>query len=444
AADAPYAAYIECDDHAIVSASPELFFRLNGEHLISKPMKGTARRGLASADDLEARRRLYESQKNRAENVMITDMVRNDMGRIAAPGSVQVPRLFETEKYPTVWQMTSTVSVQTKAPVAGVFRALFPCASVTGAPKVSSMAIIAGLEDTPREVYTGAIGFMAPDRQARFNVAIRTAIVDRHTGEAVYGVGGGIVWDSDPDEEYQECLAKARILSTPDCGQAFELLETMLWTPDDGYFLLDKHLNRMRASAGYFDFEFDRAEIEKELAGIAERLPRERHRIRLLLQRDGRIHSVEAPLVDADSDRPRRLVPAREPIDSSDPFLYHKTTRREVYEQALRSAGDADDVLLWNEDGYITETGIANVIVRLDGELVTPPVECGLLAGTYRALLLERGELRERKVHLSELSGSTDLTLVNSLRGEYPARLSGPPIRYLHGRDAQYHRGAVG
>lgn len=444
AADAPYAAYIECDDHAIVSASPELFFRLNGEQLISKPMKGTARRGLTSSDDLDARRRLYESQKNRAENVMIADMVRNDMGRIAVPGSVKVPRLFEIEKYPTVWQMTSTVSARTTAPVAEVFRALFPCASVTGAPKVSSMAIIAGLEDSPREIYTGAIGFMAPNRQARFSVAIRTAIVDTKTGEAVYGVGGGIVWDSDPDDEYRECLAKARILTTPACGQEFELLETMLWTPDDGYFLIAKHLNRMRASAGYFDFEFDQATIEKELAGIAKRLPRERHRIRLLLRRDGQIHSVEAPLLDADSDRPRRLVLAREPVDSSDPFLYHKTTRRDVYEQALRSAGEADDVLLWNEDGYVTETGIANVIVRLDGELVTPPVECGLLAGTYRELLLERGEVSEREIHLSELSGSTDLTLVNSVRGEYPARLSDTPLAYLQARDDRYQQDAVG
>ena len=204
ASDAPYAAYIECQDHAIVSGSPELFFQLRNEQLICKPMKGTAPRGLTSAEDLALHKELHESSKNHAENVMITDMVRNDLGRIAKPGTVSASKLFEIEKYPTVWQMTSTVSARTDASVSDIFTALFPSASVTGAPKVSSMEIIGELEDTPREIYTGAIGFIGPNRQARFSVAIRTALVDKKTNEAVYGVGGGSGWDSDADDEYRE------------------------------------------------------------------------------------------------------------------------------------------------------------------------------------------------------------------------------------------------
>lgn len=213
AAGAPQAAYVDCRRHAIASASPELFFELDGEHLVCRPMKGTTRRGLTETEDEALRRELHDSAKNRAENLMITDMVRNDLGRVARFGSVEAPTLFGIERYPTVWQMTSTVTARTRASVVEIFQALFPCASVTGAPKVSSMAIIAELEDTPREIYTGAIGFIGPGRQSRFNVAIRTALIDKGTGEALYGVGGGIVWDSDPDDEFRECQYKARVLS---------------------------------------------------------------------------------------------------------------------------------------------------------------------------------------------------------------------------------------
>ncbi len=428
AADAPYAAYVECEDHAIVSASPELFFRLNDRQLISKPMKGTAMRGLTSADDLAMRQELYESRKNRAENVMITDMVRNDMGRIAKPGSVQAPTLFEIEKYPTVWQMTSTVSAETDAPVSEIFQALFPCASITGAPKISSMKLIAELEDTPREIYTGAIGFIGPNRQAQFSVAIRTALIDKKTNEAFYGVGGGIVWDSDPDEEYRECLTKAKILSSTNSAEDFELLETLLLVPESGFFLLDEHLERMQASAAYFDFAFDRKMILGALSDLKDRLPAQRYRIRLLLQRDGRVRITETPVLLDDGPAPQRVLLAREPINIDTPFIYHKTTRRDEYERALNMAEDGEDVLLWNKDGFITETSIANIIVSIDGELCTPPVECGLLAGTYREWLLRKGEIRERKIHVSELAPAAELTLMNSVRGQYSAELCSTTI----------------
>ncbi len=430
AADAPYAAFIDCDDHAIVSASPELFFHLNDEHLISKPMKGTAQRGLTTTDDIALGQGLFESEKNRAENVMITDMVRNDIGRVAKAGSVHVPNLFEIEKYPTVWQMTSTVSANTKASVSEIIQALFPCASVTGAPKVSSMKIIADLEDTPREIYTGAIGMIAPNRQARFNVAIRTAYIDKKTNEAIYGVGGGIVWDSDPNEEYQECLAKAKILSSSVSIQEFELLETMLWCPKDGFVLLNEHLSRLGGSAEYFDFVFDLAMIEAALASLVQHIPKIRHRIRILLQRDGQLRMTYTPISDEPEQITQKIALATQPIDINSPFIYHKTTLREIYEQALQSASDTDDVLLWNPDGFITETSIANVIVRIDGELYTPPIECGLLAGTYRELLLRKGEVKERKIHLDELSPTSELTLINSVRGKYAARLWTDSIAY--------------
>ena len=434
ASDAPYAAYIECQDHAIVSASPELFFQLRNRHLICKPMKGTAPRGLMSADDLALRRELHESVKNHAENVMITDMVRNDLGRIAMPGTVAVPELYEIEKYPTVWQMTSTVTARTNASISDIFIALFPSASVTGAPKVSSMQIISELEDTPREIYTGAIGIIGPDRQAQFSVAIRTALVDKKTNEAVYGIGGGIVWDSDVDEEYRECLTKARILTTRNSAQDFELLETILWEPEGGFFLLDEHLNRMRASAAYFDFPFDIKAVQELLAGLKNRLPAQRHRVRLLLRRDGEIRGTGTAIALGGEGPQQRVRLSSEPIKIDTPFIYHKTTCRDIYERALQMTDNGDDVLLWNEEGFITETSIANVIVTIDGKRYTPPVVCGLLAGTYREWLIRQGDIKERKIHVSELTPESELTLINSVRGEYAARLCGSSIdnRYLH------------
>ena len=424
ATDAPYAAYIECADHAIVSASPELFFELRHEDLRCKPMKGTAARGMTTADDEEQRRMLEASVKDRAENVMIADMVRNDLGRIAVPGSVSVPRIYEIEKYRTVWQMTSTVTASTKASMRDIFRALFPSASVTGAPKVASMRLIAALEDSPRQVYTGAIGYIAPERHSRFSVAIRTAVIDRKTGSGVYGIGGGIVWDSIPTDELQECLSKGRVLAVPVSRSDFRLVETMLWTAEDGFTLLHEHLDRVQESADYFDFAFDRAAVEAHLATLSAALPAgERHRVRLLLGQDGGVRTEENVLPAEDRSRRFRIALGAFPVDMRDPFLYHKTTRREAYEQALAAVDDCDDVLLWNADGNITETTIGNVVVRLAGKLWTPPVSCGLLAGTYRRKLLRDGEIEERPVSLAELPAAEEIFAINSVRGWIPCDL---------------------
>lgn len=409
---AGYGAYLQTPDWTLCSASPELFFRLHGRELTSRPMKGTAARGLWSADDRRQADWLYHSDKNRAENLMIVDMVRNDMGRIAEPGSVRVPELFALERYPTLWQMTSTVRCDTGAPFGEIFRALFPAASITGAPKARTMQIIDELEDSPRYIYTGTLGFLAPGREAQFNVAIRTLRVDRHADEAEYGVGGGIVWDSVDAAEFEECRTKARILTRH--RPAFELLETLLWTPQGGFFLLERHLARVRDSAEYFGYPVDVEALRRRFDELAGRLPPRVQRVRLLVSQDGSVRLEHADHSPAAATA--RVCLARRPIDIDDPFLYHKTTRREVYEQAQREQPDCDDVLLWNARGEATESCIANLVVECDGGFYTPPVYCGLLAGTYRDWLLEQGKIRERVIRIDELDRCQGLFLINSVR----------------------------
>lgn len=409
----PYAAFLETDTWTLCSLSPEVFFHLDGETLTSRPMKGTAPRGRMLRDDQAQAEWLYNSEKNRAENVMIVDMVRNDMGRIARIGSVRVPELFKIEKYHTVWQMTSTVQAETTAGLPEVFQALFPCASITGAPKVRTMQIIRELETSPRQIYTGAIGYYAPGRQAQFNVAIRTLQFDKRLGQAQYGVGGGIVWDSDPNEEWQETLTKARpLFARP---QPFELLETLRWTPQEGWFLLDLHLDRLAQSAAYFAFSIDLQDVRQQLQILAATFSAAPQRVRLKLSRAGQIHLEHQPLPT--TPPPTRVVIAQNPIHSSDRFLYHKTTRREVYDQARAETPDCEDVLLWNERGELTESTIANLVVELDGQLFTPSVDCGLLPGTYRAHLLASGQARERVIRLEELEHCSRIFLANSVRG---------------------------
>jgi para-aminobenzoate synthetase/4-amino-4-deoxychorismate lyase len=420
---APYAAFIDTGNWVVCSASPELFFRLDGDVIESRPMKGTARRGLTAGEDIRCAESLRLSAKDRAENVMIVDMVRNDLGRIADTGSVSVSRLYDIEKYPTIWQMTTTVRAETHAGLSGIFDALFPPASVTGAPKLRTTAIIAELESTPRRVYTGALGFWAPGRRAQFNVAIRTVLVDVKRRTAEYGVGGGIVWDSDPEREREECETKARVLAAQ--WPEFRLLETMRWTPGEGYFLGEEHLARLTASAGYFDYPLEQEKARSEMNGLSQRLSPRPHRVRVLVDRAGRITLEAAVFTPPGADAPLRVALARSPVDSSDPFLYHKTTHRRVYEDARAGCPGSEDVILYNERGEVTESTIANVAVEIDGVLSTPPVSSGLLAGTYRALLLDRKDIIERTVTVEELLRSPRILLLNSVRGIYPVRVIG-------------------
>ncbi len=408
----PYAAWLDLGDQAICSASPELFFELSDRRLTSRPMKGTAPRGRTTAEDAMRASALAASAKDRAENLMIVDMVRNDLGRVAVPGSVRVADLFRVERYPSLFQLTSTVEAETEAPFTAVLRALFPAASITGAPKAAAMGIIRELEDSPRGAYTGAIGWASPDRRARFNVAIRTVTVDRTTGTAEYGTGGGIVWDSIPEREFEECRTKALLLTRP--LPRFDLLETLLWEPGRGYFLLARHLARLADSARYFHYGY---EDGAGAAALGEAVASGRPaplRVRLTLARDGSCR-VEASSLPAPRTRWRAAL-AAEPIDTQETFLFHKTTYRETYERARRGRPGVDEVILWNEGGEATEGTRTNLVARLDGRLVTPPLDCGLLPGTFRAELLARRRIAERPLRLADLARASEVYLINSVR----------------------------
>lgn len=416
-----YSAFIQTDSHAICSASPELFFARGNGVIETRPMKGTARRGRTLKEDDEAAARLRASPKERAENVMIVDMMRNDLGRIADTGTVTVPDLLHVERYPTLWQMTSTVAARSSASLAEIFAALHPSASVTGAPKVRTMEIISELERRPRGVYTGAIGYVAPDGSAQFSVGIRTAMVDLASGALTYSVGSGIVWDSDPASEYQECLLKGAIFGTR--PQTFELLETMRWTPSAGFFLLDRHMRRIQRSARYFDYVWSGPDVLRALDhAIAGKT--EPQRVRLLVSRTGSVRAESAPL-GPKSLTPATLGIAAAPIDPANVFLFHKTTHRVMYAEAAQP--DCDDVILWEPHGNVTETTLGNLVVEIDGRKVTPPVECGLLAGTFRDELLERGEIVEGPITLDAIKAASHVWIINSVREWWPAQIQGRP-----------------
>jgi para-aminobenzoate synthetase/4-amino-4-deoxychorismate lyase len=415
---ARHAAFIDLGRFVLASASPELFFDREGTLLRARPMKGTASRGLDLEDDTGAAAALRTSAKDRAENLMIVDMLRNDLGRVGETGTVEVPALFEIERYPTLLQMTSTVTARSRAPLSRVFEALFPCASVTGAPKVRTMQIIAELEGGPRGAYTGTIGWAGRDR-ARWSVAIRTALADRERGLLTYGVGSGIVADSRAEAEYAECLLKARILEeTPFC-----LLETLAFLPGEGYRRLEGHLARLRRSALYFGTHVDDAP-QRALRDLAGSLLQP-SRVRLLLDLHGRVQVECAPLL-APGPGPIRVGLASSRVSRLDRWLRHKTTRRGPYEDALRSRPDCDDVLLANEQGEITESSISNVAVPgPGGTLLTPSVESGLLPGVEREALLAEGRVREGIVRLADLERGQRLVLFNSVRGMFEATFVG-------------------
>ena len=424
-----HAAFVDTGRYVICSASPELFFQLDGDTVVCRPMKGTVRRGRTTAEDQVQAKWLKHSEKNRAENVMIVDMIRNDLGRIARIGSVTVPQLFETERYPTLWQMTSTINAKTDASLTDIFAALFPCASITGAPKVSTMKIIAELESAPRKIYTGSIGYVAPQRKSKFNVAIRTALIDRELQQAEYGVGGGIVWDSTSADEYAEALLKARALVEE--ALSFSLLETMLWTPEEGFFLCQKHVARMLDSAKYFDIPIEKEKLQEFL----EQISLEFHapqRVRVLLDQRGKLDYESRPYDPSENARPLKASLAREPVDSRNLFLFHKTTQRAVYESARKGFEEIDDVLLYNEEGDLTEFTIGNLVVELDGQLYTPPISCGVLAGTFRAHLIETGQVLERTIPVQQVTNCTKLYRVNSIRGwqEVKLQLQKSIVRY--------------
>jgi para-aminobenzoate synthetase/4-amino-4-deoxychorismate lyase len=429
---AAYGAFVNTGHVAVASASPELFFELLGDTVMCRPMKGTARRGRWAEEDDAARGALHASVKDRAENAMIVDLIRSDLGRIASPGTVTVPSMFDVERYETVWQMTSTVRAHLPAgiSVTDVFGALFPCGSVTGAPKIRTMRAIAGLEGSPRGVYTGAVGFLAPlgapVPRARFNVAIRTVVVDPAQGRAEFGVGGGVTWDSAPAAEYDETQAKALVLTAR--RPEFELVEVLRFEPGcgpgGGFVLLERHLERLAGSAAYFGFAFDGERALRELSAAIAGRPGQALRVRLLLARDGSVRGAAHPLPDPSGEPLRLAVYDREPVDRCDPFLFHKTTLRDRFERARAAHPTADDVILTNDRGEVTETTIANLAFLRGGRWWTPALDCGLLPGARRAELIADGTLREAVLTREDLCGAEALALVSSVRGWRPAVLA--------------------
>ena len=409
-----YAAFLQLNDLAIASVSPELFFCLDGDQITTQPMKGTAPRAVNAEEDLANKHALESSEKDRSENIMIVDMIRNDLGRICQPGTITADNLFAIESLPTVWQQTSSVSGKTEARFSDILSTLFPCASITGAPKKRTMEIINALEDDARGIYTGCIGVLKPDRSMRFSVAIRTLVLDTDTRSASYGIGGGIVWDSAPLSEWQESLDKSKLLN----GVSPMLLETMKYDPRDGVVLLDRHINRLIDAANTHAYPLNPTQA-KEL--VQRFSATEKRKLRLRADRSGRL-SLES------NDFPPiktvfRLGLADAPIQREDFRLRTKTTQRTLYDQNRGARLDIDDVILFNEDNEITETTIFNLYLKIQGVLYTPALPSGLLPGVYREHLLALGAAKERVLSVQDLSKAEGLYVSNAVRGLCPAIL---------------------
>ena len=406
----------------LLSRSPELFFERQGTRVVTRPMKGTAPRGVDAVDDEARRVALQASPKERAENVMIVDLLRNDLGRLAAPGSVRVEALCASEAYPTLWQMVLTVAAELPGvSLAEIFAALFPCGSITGAPKIRAMQLIDRLEARPRGVYTGAIGYLAPGGDCRFNVAIRTLEIEAD-GRAQLGVGSGIVIDADPAREYAECLLKARFLTGFDPG--FLLIETLRL--DNGvYPRLEGHLARLAASARALGFAGAEVQVRAALAGVARQDSAGVRRVRLTLAHDGSLAVTHAALVEEGGRAWRAVIaPERLPDGAGEAFLRrHKTTVRGLYDAALAGlaarpdAAEVFDAIFLNARGEVCEGARSTVFVEREGVLLTPPLASGCLAGVLRAELLASGRAVEAVLTEAELRTAPAVYLGNALRG---------------------------
>ncbi|MDA3851821.1 MAG: aminodeoxychorismate synthase component I [Spirochaetaceae bacterium] len=406
-----YASWMDIGDQQVLSFSPELFFHQQGKKITCRPMKGTSPRGNGPQEDRTQANDLVHSEKDRAENLMILDMIRNDLGRIAKSGSVKVEEMFHLEAYPTVFQMVSQASCETKASLLQIFQALFPCASITGAPKVRTMEIIKQLEPHARGIYTGSMGYIHPGRKRQFNVAIRRLV---NWGDySSYSVGGGVVWDSSQQGEYAEALLKSRIINGP--LPEFELLETLLWTPEQGFFLLEEHLERLSWSAEFFGFTFHRAQMIEDLRELEKTFLEQALRIRITLNARGESEIQYGELPEK-NEGTFALCPMA--MDSKNPLLYHKTTWREPYN--MRQQESADFTLLHNEMAELTEFTIGNLVLQLQGKLYTPPVSSGLLPGVFRQELLKEQTIKQRVLYLEDLKAAEAVYLINSLRRWVP------------------------
>jgi len=439
-----YGAMLRLGDEHILSLSPELFFRADPDLVLVRPMKGTMKRGRYLEEDYEFCKLLSNDIKNRSENVMIVDLLRNDLGRLChqfGDDKVVTKSLFDVERYESVLQMTSTICAETgesvfnKTGLLDFLRALFPCGSVTGAPKIRTMEIIRELEKAPRGVYTGAIGYFSPAGTGTFNIPIRTVrLVD---GKGEMGIGSGIVYDSDPEQEWEECLLKGHFLTKP--IPQFLLIETILWEPGKGYWLLDEHFGRLEKSACYFSFSFDRNKILDVLNRIRDGFAGQCIRVRLTLAKDGDIETTfqpgkaphfralpENPVAD-DENLPC-IALSENLVDPSSPWYFHKTTRRDLFTKEFARAQEQGlfDICFFNDQQELTEGCISNLILYVDGRFLTPPVSSGLLGGTLRQKLLNEKSpvLHEKILSREDVSRADALFCCNSIRGVVQVRLA--------------------
>jgi para-aminobenzoate synthetase/4-amino-4-deoxychorismate lyase len=421
-----YGALIGTPDFHVLSLSPELFFRREGRRVFARPMKGTAPRGRTPREDSRLKTWLTVDEKQRAENLMIVDLLRNDLGRIAKIGSVEVTDLFTVETYRTVHQMTSGITAELRGDMGlnDMLDALFPCGSVTGAPKVRAMEIIRELEALPRGVYTGAIGHIAPNGDAQFNVAIRTLYVDEKGGEM--GIGSGVVSDSKAGAEFEECLLKGQFLTKVDAP--FELIETMRWERGLGIYLLERHLTRLQSSAAHFGYPFDRDKVLAALDAEIAKLDGDVHMLRLLLAEDGALTLTSTQIELPAKGTVWRFAISDQRVDEKDPLFFHKTTRRQFYDREMerqKALTGCDEVVFLNKKGELTEGTRTNLFIELDGRLFTPALTCGLLPGTLREELIDlpRAHASEAVLNLADLARAERIYLGNSVRGLVKAEL---------------------
>ena len=412
--NAHYNAFIQHDDVSIISISPELFFKKDGDRLTTRPMKGTTNRGLTSESDLKQAQWLAQDQKNRSENMMIVDLLRNDMNRISKIGSEDVKSLCQVEQYSTVWQMTSTIETQLlpNSSLSDVFQALFPCGSITGAPKIATMEIIKKVEKQPRGVYCGAIGILMPQGPSIFNVAIRT--LQMEGTKAIYGVGGGITWDSNWEAEYEETKQKAAVLYRQ--NPKFDLISTGRIHQGKLLFL-EEHIKRLQESSRYFDYPFNAEKAHNQATALCQSLDLDTdYRLKMSLKKDGELKFEHSQLTNLSDDFCQaRLVEQRHPLDS--PYTFFKTSYRphlsiELHEQ-----------IYYNHEGQLLETSIGNIVLKIEDQLYTPPVHLGLLNGIYRQSLIAENKLKEKVLTVKDLKQAQAIYGCNAVRGLYELKV---------------------
>lgn len=414
---AQYVALININGKLIISLSPEMFFEIEGRRIKSKPMKGTAKRGTDHFNDEFIKYELERSEKNRAENVMIVDLIRNDLGRISEYGSVNVQKIFEVEKYESVFQMISTIEAKLKknTQLSDVIKNIFPCGSITGAPKIRTMEIINELEKEARGIYTGSIGLIRKNK-ITFNVPIRTLVIDKKSLKGEIGLGSGIVWDSIAEEEYEETKLKGKFLTEP--VKRFEIFETML-VENEKIFFLDQHLQRMQKTAEFFLFIFDRTKIEKQLNEIIKKLDNQKYRLKLTMDKWGRLNHFIFPIFMSSNEV--KVIISKKIISSKNKFQYFKTTNRKLYDGEHKKYSKLGyfDVIFFNEKNEITEGSITNIFVFKNNKIFTPPLSAGILPGIYRNHFIKNNIIAgEKKLYQQDLLEADKIVLTNSVRGE--------------------------